>query len=295
MLFYLYHVNPFSKAYRWHSLLLIIVYLLYLFIYFGTKISIDKQIEIGIGTAINMWYFVVYLIFPLSKRIADLFPSGLFIVLKIIKIALTVAFPIFLVYAYKNSKTSIRFFVIWPIFFLAPAAVFSWHIGLLDLYSERTISRFMYVAVPGLAVIFGYTYYYIYNRHLKALNKNNIKIPLLIIFLACNWLLMYKISGLYRHNQQVFSDIIEVLSEIKPLINECDTLTIVTDNMNNTVEYMQSGMHTEAVIFVVFEKQLHVEVTESKENMYDILSYSNKHLILGWDSFENKLVVPPKS
>ena len=96
----------------------------------------------------------------------------------------------------------------YSVMFISTVAVFNWELSLFDLYPERTVSRFMYSAVPGYAVVLAWLWFNVVLRYLKLLRKKIIYLSLIILFIAGNFLVINKISGIFIFHQKLSNDII---------------------------------------------------------------------------------------
>lgn len=292
--FILNKTNPFNKKYYLFSLLIIAAFLLYMITYFQTRVvADDKDVSLGIGTITNVWYFTTYLIFPITKRVINFFPEQAIFLLKIFKILLTLIYPILLSFIFIKSTKAVRFFIGWMVMFLSTTSVFGWGISLFDLYPERTISRFMYCAIPGLSIIIGWLIIKLSSfQFSKILLKKYISIPILLIFIIINWTVVKKISPLYFRHQEFSNTIISNFGNMQNKWEEIRNLIIYYDETDNISAVLEAEKHLEAIIFVKFNKAIKIDAQKRDTILSDYTNYNNGTLCIVWDNHNQKFILP---
>ncbi|UCE67634.1 MAG: hypothetical protein JSU85_06400, partial [Candidatus Zixiibacteriota bacterium] len=182
--------SPFRREYLYYSSIFILTYLLYLYGYFITRTLADRDLDLGIGILVNLWYFISYLAAPISKRIAEGFPDRYLWILKFIKMVVAIGVPVILAYIYIKAKIGCKFFILWSIMFISTIAITKWDVHPFSLYPERTAARFMYSAVPGMAVALAWIITTYVN---KRIFKNvYIKSAVIILYVAANFLIVHR-------------------------------------------------------------------------------------------------------
>lgn len=220
--------NPFVQAYRRGSLALIFVACVYLVYYFATRTFVDKDIVLGWRTPINFWYLFVYQVMPISQRLVALAPSKFESALSVLRIVALLLLPALWVWLFRRSGNHIRYLLIWGVIALLPVAILDWNLSLFALYPERTASRFMYSAAPGLAVLIAL----IVNSLARRIWRNKFLIPsLLVIFGIVNGAAIYKVTQLYRARQRSDQLVYGGLAGLRIVLKDCDRLIIMTDSV----------------------------------------------------------------
>ncbi len=286
--------NPFEKKYRLFSILMIAAFLIYMITYFQNRVvADDKDVALGIGTITNVWYFIVYLISPITKRVLSFFPGQTIIILKFIKISLTLLYPLLLIYIFIKSDKVARFFIAWMVMFLSTTAVFGWGINIFDLHPERTISRFMYCAVPGLSIVVGWILIKITSfRSLKKLSNKLIVIPVILVFIAFNWAIVKKVSTLYFQRQQFSNTIISSFGDMQNKWEDIRNLEICIDETDNISTVLESEICLEALMLVSYNKSVNIDIVRSDTIITKHIGYDNETLSVEWDNQNQKFILP---
>jgi hypothetical protein len=275
--------SPFCRKFLIFTLIFMLTYLLYLYGYFITRTVADKELDLGAGALINLWYFI-------SKRIAGGFPAQYIWILKSIKIITGIAVPAILAYIFVKAKTGHRFFILWSIMFISTIAILKWGVNLFSLYPEKTAARFMYVAVPGMAVALSWILTTYFN---KPVFKNIYLVFLLTAFyVSGNFLITHRISQLYFNRQALTASILEDFNTLQPILERSHTLVILTEDVENTPQIVTSGKHLRGMIFVILNRELEVIVEEREDYDTDDLLENNRMLTIGWDIKKRRFMIP---
>lgn len=271
--------NPYAKKYIFYSWAYIVSYTVFMVFYFLTRTMADKQIELGIPVVLNTWYFLVYLIIPIAKRIAEGLPSYLQLGLKYTKIAVTLTLPLIGLYVFYKGSKIIRVFVLWPILFVLTIAVFKWSITLFTLYPNDPASRFMYTPFVGIAVCIAWFAVKLINDVLKT-KLNVILLTILgIAFIAANFIAVRKSSIIYSKQQELSQTIIDDIIQHWPVFEKADSITILTEDIAKTEQIIASGEHLPAIILVYFDKVIKISLKINQENNFE----NAGDLLLQWD------------
>ncbi|MCD6161912.1 MAG: glycosyltransferase family 39 protein [candidate division Zixibacteria bacterium] len=282
--------NPLSKEFRLYSIFIILIYLIYIIMYFITRTYADKKLVIGLETIMNLWYFIIYIIFPLSKRFAAIIPEGMLWAVKAIKITATLAAPLVLFYAFKKGGNALKYFILWSVMFISTIIIFDWNLGLFDLYPGKTASRFMYSVIPGFSVVISWLIINVIWARFKFLNKKSIMIIMVILFISGNFLIIKKVSNIFIYKQNITNEILDSLYGITDNLKKSDILIILTKDIESAFIVLPSEIHIEAMIFVKFNKLIDVQVKEVSQYKSNAIGYSDRVMTLGWDIKSNKMV-----
>ena len=282
--------NPISRNIRYYSLLMIISYLIYLIIYFKTRTMVDKEIGLGFGTIINLWYLLSYTLTPFSKRVLSFVPEQMLWIIKLLKITVAIMLPLIAIYLVKKGSKAAIYFFIWSVMFLSTVSVFNWNLSLFDLYPERTVSRFMYSAILGMAVVLSWFLYGILFQRFQFFSKRVVFIPLIMIFILGNFLIIKKVSGAFVSSQKLSNNIIEGLDELSHDFADGDTLLVITDDIDHTAQIIKSEIHLKAIVFVEFDKHIEVLVQAGNFSTLSDQNTTSKTHVIGWDTSINKFV-----
>jgi len=242
--------NPFDRRFRAYTLLFAVVYTTYLVYYFQTRTVIDKELTIGLDNAVNMWYFLVHMVLPITARITQLVPDQLLWLLKVLKVTLTLSLPLGLWYLAKKGGKPLIFFIFWSSMFLSTIAVLRWDVGLFTLYPEKTISRFMYSATIGFSVAAGWLLWRLHSWLTRVNVSKWTGIVFLITFLGINLFATWQMSKLYFQNYKRSENLIRSFSESLSELSQCQTVVIYHDEDDPQV--VRSGKHLRAILDVQF-------------------------------------------
>ena len=282
--------SPFRRRFLIYSLVFIMTYLLYLYAYFITRSVSYTELDLGVGTFINLWYFMSHLAAPISKRIAEGLPARYLWIFKLCKIAIVMIVPVALIFIFAKAKTGCRFFILWSVMFVSTIAIIRWDIHPFSLYPEKTAARFMYSAVPGLAVAVAWFITTYFNR--RAFNNVYVKSAVIIFYIAANFLITHRISQLYFNQQALTASILEDFNTLEPILARSDTLVVLTGDMASTPQIIASGKHLHGIIYVTLDHEIKV-IVEGRENYGtgDLLT-DNGTLIIGWDIKKQRFMIP---
>jgi hypothetical protein len=283
--------SPFRREFAIYSLLFIVTYLLYLYGYFITRTVVDREMDLGISIIVNIWYLISYLEAPISKRIAEGFPYRYLWILKSIKIIAAVAVPVAFVFIFAKSKTAYRFFILWSLMFISTIAITKWDLTPFALYPERTAGRFMYLAVPGFALALTWILTTYFN---KTIFKNvYLRYAIVILYIAGNFLVVQRISQLYFNQQRLVASILQSLKTLDPVLAGCDSLVVLTRDMEKTPQIITSGEHLRGMIYVILNHKTDVTVEQNENFTGTDLSAKDAKLTLGWDIKTQRFMLPP--
>jgi len=287
--------NPISRKFLKYSVLIFMIYFIYLIVYFKTRTVIDKDIVLGVGTITNLWYLCTYLVTPFSARAVGLFPASFIWLLQSVKIAATFIVPMLFIYIVIRKEKTVIYFACWSLMFLSTVAVFDWGMSLFDLYPERTVARFMYVAVPGFGVMAGWLVNKLYRAIIKRPLKPYIAVALVMVFAAGNWVVVKKVTGLYFSRQEQCSRIISDLKPVVPDIKERGSLVVLTDDLEKTPQIIYTGNHLEAIIFCNYDIKAKVRVCPQVPGYEECVADTDSSVVLVWNTMENRFDDPELS
>ncbi|MFZ5981605.1 MAG: hypothetical protein ACOYVF_13335 [Candidatus Zixiibacteriota bacterium] len=255
---FLYKKNPFRKRYLGGTVILLLLAAGYLMYYFTTRTVVDKVLITNLQDFfVNLWYFFIYLFLPLSKRMVTLFGSGHEEMLTVLRGVFVFALPLTWLLLIKRALAGERYFLLWPFILMAPVAVFDWSLGLFDLYPERTISRFMYAAVPGPAVVLGAIFTRLFDGVLR---RWPARATVIIIFILFNFVVIHNVTGLYKTRQEVSHDIYRQLSEYRDTFASCESLHIYLSDTTDAPSELTNPLVMNAMGRVVFNREMTVRV-----------------------------------
>ena len=222
------------RAYTVGILGALVVVACYLVFYFATRVVVEKELLLSWDTPMHLWYLSVYLFVPLSRRFVAHLDNSLKLVLLALRSALVLAIPVMCWWVIVRKKLSERFFLVWLVFLLLPIALFDWGVGLFDLYPDLSASRFMYGAVPAVAVIVG-----IVGASLlkKVARPIWFVLPVLAAGLVVDFVVVEKVTALYRYKQETTEVVFRQLVDTQEKWSDCDNLIIGADD-STTFKYL---------------------------------------------------------
>ena len=284
--------NPLSKKYVGYSLILLAIYCTYLVFYFHDHVVDDsKEVALGIGALINLWYFFSYMLFPVARRMVEVVPGDLIFLLQALKYGVTLLTPVLVGLTLWRGSRATRLFLLWAIGFAATAAIFDWGLGLFDLYPGRTISRFMYTPNVGIAVVVGWLISRLVEfSPMRWLRVGYIAVIAALLFLLLNFGATYKMSQLYFARQDMATSLIEDLKKLEPDITDSSILLVEIPDLESTPVLVRTGVHLKAIVNVVLSKKITVEITESTRPPTDFQTPGRDTLHLVWDIEQDKLL-----
>ncbi len=285
--------SPFHRDYRLYSIVFFLTYFFYIFAYFSTRTVVERQLDLGPDTIVNLWYFMSYMATPISKRIAENIPAQLIWMFKFLKITVAVIVPVVLIYAYRKAGIGIRFFILWSIMFVSTISILKWNIHPFSLYPERTAARFMYSAVPGMAVVSAWVVMLFFGKFKRIFGKAYVKTFLVIVYVLLNFLITYRISRLYFRQQDLTASIVEIIDKLDPILVQCHSLVVLTNNKEKTPQIVSSGIHLQAMIYINSGRKLDVSVEERENYTMDDLGRTNGTIMIGWEADERCWKLPP--
>ena len=281
--------SPLSRPFRLFTLVAALSYAAFLAGYSATRTVADREIALNTNTVINLWYFLVYLITPFAKRIVESVPEQMVGLLKVIKIAATVLLPLCGVYLWRKGGIVCRLFLLWSIAFVATIAIMRWDVGLFDLYSERTASRFMYTPVLGVSVCLAWLAQKVADR-VRVLRWRSVVVLVTTLFIGFNWLAVWQVSGLYQENQAIANGVIETFESSASLLATCDSVIVFGDDLPNAPALVVSSRHLEAILYVWFNRGLPVIVTDREPLDGTVAGKPTNVVVFRWDSATRSLI-----
>ena len=274
--------SPFGKPYRWFTLLSGLTYAAFLIGYATTRTIADREVALNLGTLVNLWYFLTYLVTPFARRVVEVVPAELVWVLNVIKIAATILLPLIAVYLWRKGGAVCRLFLLWSIAFVSTIAIMTWDVGLFSLYSERTAARFMYSPVIGVAVCLAWFGHKAATRF-RILFTRYVVLVGVAIFVAFNWLAVRQVSGLYLENQRISNTVINAFTAAAPEVAACDSVVILTDDLKLTPSLVISPPHLEAILYVWFDRVRKVSVREQNSRTGAGVENSKNRVEFRWN------------
>jgi len=281
--------SPLSRPFRLFTLLAALSYAAFLVGYTATRTVADREIVLNANTVVNLWYFLVYLITPFAKRIVESVPDQVVVVLKVIKITVTVLAPLCGIYLWRKGGIACRLFLLWSMAFVATIAIMKWDIGLFDLYSERTASRFMYSPVLGVSVCVAWLAQKVADR-VRVLRWKYVVAFVVVLFVGLNWLAVKRVSGLYLENQAIVSNVIKTFTSSASSLVNCDSVVVFGENLPNSPSLVASPQHLEAILYVWFDRSLPVTVTDREPQDESANGKPTDAVVFRWDSATQSLI-----
>ncbi|MCX6833383.1 MAG: hypothetical protein NT028_14890, partial [candidate division Zixibacteria bacterium] len=275
--------SPLSRPFRVFTLLAALSYAAFLVGYSATRTVADREIALNAHTVVNLWYFLVYLITPFAKRIVESVPDHVVGMLKVIKIAATILLPVCGVYLWRKGSVVCRLFLLWSIAFVTTIAIMKWDVGLFDLYSERTASRFMYSPVLGVSECLAWLAQKVADR-VQVLRWKYVVAFVTLLFIGFNWLAVRQVSGLYLENQAIANGVIETFKSSASSLATCDSVIVFSDDLPNTPSLIASPRHLEAILYVSFDRSLSVTVTDREPQDSTVTGKLTNAVVFRWDS-----------
>lgn len=281
--------SPLRKPYLWFSVFFALSFVAYLTGYSMTRTFVDRDVSVGLAAFTNLWYFLAYMIFPIPERVVTVFPESLLWVLKALRIIITVALPIVAVYLWVKGGAICRTFLAWSVMFIGTFAILNWDIALFSLYSPRSVGRFMYLPIAGLAVCFAWLWVREIESRLRFLSSRIVVSILAAVFVVGNFGAVQAASRLYFSNQDQIERLREDVQTYKADIMSADSVVILTDDREAALAGISSEKHLRAIIYVDLDKLVEVGIRESKAPT----DGNSKTTYLGWDLQRKRLVAVP--
>ena len=212
--------------------------------------------------------------------------------LKFVKIVFALIVPVVLIYVYRKAGIGIRFFILWMIMFVSTISILKWNIHPFSLYPDRTAARFMYSAVPGIAVVSAWMVIIFFGKFKRIFGNAYVKTFLVITYVLLNFLITYRISRLYFREQDLTASIVEIIGKLDPILARCDSLVVLTNDKENTPQIVSSGIHLQAMIYINSGCNLDVSVEERENYTMDDLGKTNGTIMIGWEADERCWKLP---
>jgi hypothetical protein len=286
--------SPIAGKLKWYSAAFSISFMIYIILYITTRIYADKQVDLGMGFFITIWYLLTYMFLPISRRFGETFPSEIIFLLKLIKIGVTCLIPFIILFALKKGKVAIKFFSLWSIMFIATFSIIKWNVGLFSLYPESTASRFFYTANVGWAVLMAWIIIIVYDK----LNIPRYLNKYFLIAFACmviiiNFWIVNKISGIFSKQQAMADTLIEDLRPVAANLADNDTLIVLIEKISSPPDLLvESEPHLEAVLFLTFNKQIEVIVKQEPGFITQSLILNGRTKVIGWNCADSHIIMP---
>ena len=259
LLFFIYPLlrkqNPFRRGYSAGAILMLLFFAGYLVFYFNTRSFIDKELVTDTRVFTNLWFLATYQVLPISARMVGNLGESVHQLLYIVRAGVTISLPLLWIWLFIKRGAAVRMFLLWPLLFLGPVAMFDWNVGLFDLYPERTASRYMYIAIPGTAVLISVIVSWLYDCMKR---WRPVAVVALVLFLAGNLAAVYKVTRTYQVRQRASSNLYEQLSQNRERLQKCDELLITTDNAATSPALLQYPRVLEAMCYLVAERDFTV-------------------------------------
>jgi hypothetical protein len=289
--------SPFSGKFRLYTAIFVTTFLAYLIFYALTRTYADKQLDLGAGAIVNLWYFTAYMFIPTAKRIVDILPSSAALILRMAKIFMVFSIPILTFYIIKRGSLAVRFFLAWVVLQISTIAIMKWDGGLFSIYPSDSAARYFQTADIGCAVILAWIITSLYRRLSQTIFSRKFS----LVFLAAVFILVnFGLSNLaikkYSERQADSAILIHGLRPISNALSNGDTLIILTNKKNiPPMSIVESDMLLEAMIFMEFDKSLKVNVNEKPGYSTSDLSIIGRKKILGWDAAGRCLIFPSEN
>ncbi len=259
LLFFIYPLlrkqNPFRKGYGAGAILMLLLFAGYLLFYFNTRSFVDKELVTDARVFTNLWFLATYQVLPISARMVSSLGESVHLLLYIVRAGVTLCLPLFWIWLFIKKGAAVRLFLLWPLLFLGPVAMFDWNVGLFDLYPERTASRYMYIALPATAVLISVIVSWLYGCMKR---WKPVAVVALVLFLAGNLAAVYKVTRTYQVRQRESTHLFEQLSLNRAQLLPCDSLMIVLDNVANYPTLSKYPRVLEAMCYLVTDRNITV-------------------------------------
>lgn len=280
---------PRSRNYYVVGALLTIFFASYLIYYFATRVHADRELSYSLNILKNLWYAIVFAFMPTTERIIPPSNAPLIQALKIAKVVFTIGLiPVFL-YVFRRGESGVRVMIAWIFLLLLPTSLFNWKFHLFSLYPESTMTRFMYVAIPGIAVFVAW----IIERILPARKSWPVwsaVVGIGLLFLVINFVGCKKVFGYYHFKSNLVNTLVSQLETVSDDYSDISKITIFTSDMQRTEQEISTSQITSSLYWLYYNKRISFETIEdSLENAH--FSHPG-HLYLRWDPDNQKLIFP---
>ncbi|GEM_PF-4466255 len=280
-----------SRNYIIIGVILVSFSVVYLGLYFITRTYADKQLISNFSVLKNLLYSVVFTISPVTERIVAFLPKSLIPVLHILKILFTIALIPSILYLYRFGPGSIRIMLIWPFLFLLPISMFDWHIGLFSLYPDSTMTRYMYVAIPGVGVVIGWVIERLMTKHRSIFSYKSL-IVLGFLFIAINFFAAQRVFGLYYYKSNFVNSLVKQFNKIEMYYPNLSKITISTPNLDETEQEIGDSEIASYLYWLYCHRLIEFQVIEGRQQRAYYDSSGTLHLI--WNIQKQKLDLPNK-
>jgi len=249
--------NPLGAGYAVGGAVMIVLSVGFLGWYFGTRSFIDKGLVFNLEIITNLWYLAGYQLLPLSQRLVEGSGGGVRPLLTLVKAVITLVLPVVWVWLFIKKDAAVRLFLLWPLLFLGPVALFDWNVGLFDLYPQRTASRYMYIAIPGTAVLVAVMVSHLYYR-LK--HWRPFAVVGLLLFLAGNAAAVYTVTRTYRARQAESTGLYGQISQHRDWLTGCTHVIIAAESASESPTLFGYPRVLESICYLITGRDIAVTV-----------------------------------
>lgn len=239
---------------------------------------------LGPGTFVSLWYFLAYIVFPLSKRIAEVIPAEWCWVLPPLRIGATLLLPVAAILLWRKGGLAGRFFLLWPLMFVATIAIMIGHVGLFDLYPPRVVTRYVYTATVGYAACLSLIVRSLTGRYFDRQVAGHSFLLFAALYVCANFFIVRATSQVYFENQRIHQEIVNGLSSVENQLVQSDTLLVLTDDLAKTPQTITIQGILPAVVYVKFDKEIIVQVVEQRAPGESRTRQSGRLLALRWST-----------
>lgn len=294
-------VNPFSKNCKIVTVSLSLFYLLYIIWFFLTRGYVNNETEISITILGRLWFLLAYSLSPLTEATCGFLPSIIVVALLIVRYGLLFMLPIVFIHSVLKKKTTPLIGFSWAIMFLSTVAIMKTESSLLSAYPSILMTRYFYVAMPGVALVFMWTLS-VFCDYIR-LQKSVFKYLLILIIPV--YLLSSTFAG-FKGNRSIRSRgvrterAIACFNEEYSSLLSSDTLMVVGVSGKVPQTFAQCDFppvemksHFESLLAVQFGKDITVVNMEFKEKeLIEAIDWGSYEFpVLLWDSVKDQLVL----
>lgn len=280
---------PKSRNYYLVGGLFVLVLAAYLSYYFATRVQADRELSFGLSILKNLWYSTVFLFIPTTERITGSLSSSVIQLLRVAKIVFTIGLvPVFL-YALLRAAPGVRLMTTWVFLILLPTSVFDWKFQLFSLYPERTLTRLMYVATPGMAVLVAWLFDRILLSKRSRLMWGAVA-GIAVLFVAFNFAACRKVFGHYEFKSEFVNSLIAQLGTINDEYPAVTTVTIHTEDLERTEQEIWDSEITSSLYWLYYNERIDFHTLEDSTQAARFSPPD--HLHLRWDPGSHALIYP---
>lgn len=280
-----------NKAGWTHAVIICVLFAGYMAYYFATRTFVDKEIGIGWSTAVNLWYFLAYSLFPLSERMAALVPESFHSLLLAGRILSVILVPVIVVAVLIRGDWPARLFLFWTVLFTGTITLFAWDVSLTSLFPERTAARYMYSVNAGASVVAAWLLIAVWRRLSR---RESFPKSLLYIvgavYIVGNLGVIYKVTEKYRADQiasrEMFDTIVLAVSG-----SHGDCIHIVVPDSDNAPQVLSTNGFVSGMAGIGTGREVKVVITDGVRSVQN--ANCSDPVTLLWDESIEKLVIPP--